>query len=270
VAIKLLWVRERIEALLRSGCREEALALACEQNVICEGAAFVAWDEAEQVAVAAEEIVQPSMMPAGAQVFYQCASNMAPPAPGDALSFCRRSMGESYEGHLRESEPEDLVREREGPIEQALESLRLTLPERKEIRAWAGEKGSEKVRFDLLMAVCRIVRSVFVDALLPAAIGEMLRRALLARAPALPAWTQTLAAACLRMLALRQRLLAAGATEEFARTLLESAVGGASIDEARLTRIEEAVAQRRVPLLAGARRRYWASLLQPLEEVAAT
>ena len=47
-AVKLLWAQQRIEALLASGRKQEAIALAKAHNLICEGAAFIAWDEQEQ------------------------------------------------------------------------------------------------------------------------------------------------------------------------------------------------------------------------------
>lgn len=60
-AIRLLWARERIAHLLASRQGEEAVTLAKKHNLLCEGAAFVAWDEAEQVQIAREEIVQPAV-----------------------------------------------------------------------------------------------------------------------------------------------------------------------------------------------------------------
>lgn len=59
-AVRLLWTRERIAALLRAGDSVAAIALAKASNILCEGAAFVAWDEAEQVQIAGKEIYQPS------------------------------------------------------------------------------------------------------------------------------------------------------------------------------------------------------------------
>lgn len=58
-AVKLLWAQNRIAALLASGKKQEAIMLAKEHNLICEGAAFIAWDEQEQVPIAEDEIVQP-------------------------------------------------------------------------------------------------------------------------------------------------------------------------------------------------------------------
>ncbi len=59
-AIRLLWARSRIRHLLNQGARAEAIALAKQHNLLCEGAAFIAWDEAEQVAIAERELFQPS------------------------------------------------------------------------------------------------------------------------------------------------------------------------------------------------------------------
>jgi Ca-activated chloride channel family protein len=57
----LIWARARIRHLER---REDqgALALAKEFNLLCKTAAFVAWDEAEKVAIAKKEIQQPSVL----------------------------------------------------------------------------------------------------------------------------------------------------------------------------------------------------------------
>jgi Ca-activated chloride channel family protein len=62
-ALRLLWARRRIDYLRGQGDRAGALALAKSANLICDGAAFVAWDEVEQVAISAEarELYQPAM-----------------------------------------------------------------------------------------------------------------------------------------------------------------------------------------------------------------
>jgi Ca-activated chloride channel homolog len=62
-ALRLLWARQRIDHLQQKGDRQAALALAKAANLICDGAAFVAWDEEEKVAVSAadREIYQPAM-----------------------------------------------------------------------------------------------------------------------------------------------------------------------------------------------------------------
>lgn len=51
----LLAAKAEITALLDDGKAGEAVATACRHNLLCEGVAFVAWDEAEQVAIATRE-----------------------------------------------------------------------------------------------------------------------------------------------------------------------------------------------------------------------
>jgi Ca-activated chloride channel homolog len=62
-ALRLLWARQQIEHHLAQGERDQALALAKKHNLICDGAAFIAWDEAERVTVSAPEslLYQPAM-----------------------------------------------------------------------------------------------------------------------------------------------------------------------------------------------------------------
>ncbi len=60
-ALRLIWGRDRIEALLDSGKEKAAIALAKEFNLLCRGVAFVAWDEAEKVVIANREIYQPDI-----------------------------------------------------------------------------------------------------------------------------------------------------------------------------------------------------------------
>ena len=60
-ALRLLWARERLSKLLAEGQRSIALALAKQYNILCEGAAFIAWDESERVPIAPREIYQPSL-----------------------------------------------------------------------------------------------------------------------------------------------------------------------------------------------------------------
>jgi hypothetical protein len=60
-SLPLLWAKRRIELLLAKGQIAEAIALAKANNVVCEGAAFIAWDEAEKVAVSQHGVYQASM-----------------------------------------------------------------------------------------------------------------------------------------------------------------------------------------------------------------
>ncbi len=60
-AVKLLWIKNRIVCLLDANQDAEAIQLAIKNNLLCRGTAFIAWDEKEKVAVAAQEIYQPSL-----------------------------------------------------------------------------------------------------------------------------------------------------------------------------------------------------------------
>lgn len=60
-ALRLLWASRRIGRCLNEGDSTQAIALAKHYNLLCEGAAFIAWDEAEKVPVAKREVYQPSL-----------------------------------------------------------------------------------------------------------------------------------------------------------------------------------------------------------------
>jgi Ca-activated chloride channel family protein len=65
-APQVLWQRQQIRKLEREERNQEAVALACEANLLSEGTAFVAWDESEQVMISEPNlpIHQPSMLQA--------------------------------------------------------------------------------------------------------------------------------------------------------------------------------------------------------------
>ncbi len=78
-AVRLAWVRARLEELEFTGRRPEALALAKQNNLLCEGTAFVAWDEVERVAIAQEEVFQPSMVAEESVLLAYAPAPCAPP-----------------------------------------------------------------------------------------------------------------------------------------------------------------------------------------------
>lgn len=57
----LMWARPRIRHLDGTKHKNDALVLAKEFNLLSSDAAFIAWDEAEQVPVAQSEIIQPAL-----------------------------------------------------------------------------------------------------------------------------------------------------------------------------------------------------------------
>ncbi|HWB58314.1 MAG TPA: VIT domain-containing protein, partial [Chthoniobacteraceae bacterium] len=60
-AVLLLCIRARIETLIAAGDKEQAITLARTYNILCEGASFVAWDDAGQVSIGSDTIYQPSL-----------------------------------------------------------------------------------------------------------------------------------------------------------------------------------------------------------------
>ncbi|HEY2342187.1 MAG TPA: VIT domain-containing protein, partial [Chthoniobacteraceae bacterium] len=102
-AIRLVWTKDRISALLASGRREEAIGLAIQANILCEGAAFIAWDEAEKVAIATETLVQPSLEPLRAG-FSSVARGRSATAAAKPIRYC-----------FHDSDPSSKLRETETP-----------------------------------------------------------------------------------------------------------------------------------------------------------
>ena len=74
----LLAAKAEITALLDAGNEREAVVTACRHNLLCEGTAFVAWDEAEQVAIASTLFEQPAM---GVEEVSFCYGAVSGPAP---------------------------------------------------------------------------------------------------------------------------------------------------------------------------------------------
>ncbi len=93
-APRLLWAKREIESLLARNRNDNAIALAKQHNLICEGAAFVAWDEAEKVAIAGPDMVayQPSFA-----MHRVCASPPAPPPHFLARRVCADSLLEDVD-----------------------------------------------------------------------------------------------------------------------------------------------------------------------------
>ncbi|HWB05921.1 MAG TPA: VIT domain-containing protein [Verrucomicrobiales bacterium] len=110
--IGLLWAKRRIESLIDSGQNAEAIALAKDANLLCEGVAFIAWDEAERIAVkgGALPIYQPAMEPAqwdmafegGAVLMRNCLPcapmAMPSPAPPPPRAKAKRRFLENFFG----------------------------------------------------------------------------------------------------------------------------------------------------------------------------
>ena len=85
----LIWARSRIRSLDASDREDAALVVAKEFNLLSSDAAFIAWDEAEQVPVAQSEIIQPALE-VESNVGRGYAACSAPPS----ASYCSVSDGD--------------------------------------------------------------------------------------------------------------------------------------------------------------------------------
>ena len=72
----LHWCKHRIQRYMTEHRIAEAVALSVKSNLVCTLTAFIAWDEAEKVAVASHALGQPSLMEAGAlyETTFDCLS----------------------------------------------------------------------------------------------------------------------------------------------------------------------------------------------------
>lgn len=105
----LVWARFRIRSLDADDREDEALVLAKEFNLLSRDAAYIAWDEAEQVSVAQTEIIQPALEVADGTARYMSVGAMhacpAPPAHPDEGPFNIRAARPGPRIRGRKSKP---------------------------------------------------------------------------------------------------------------------------------------------------------------------
>jgi Ca-activated chloride channel homolog len=104
---KLIWMKRRIESLLQGGKVKEAIALAEKANLVCRGAAFIAWDEAEEVAIAQDEVYQPSLkVPGGVACSMPSTQESSLPSAPSFMPEGRVAFMPAATARVRESLPE--------------------------------------------------------------------------------------------------------------------------------------------------------------------
>ena len=106
----LVWARSRIRSLDASNREDEALVVAKQFNLLSSDAAFVAWDEAEQVPVAQTEIIQPAL-----EVERHVSACMAPP-PNRLYNVVQE---DDFEPGIRASRPGPRIRRRKKHVSSA-------------------------------------------------------------------------------------------------------------------------------------------------------
>lgn len=193
-ALPLLWARERISTLLADGQQSVALTLAKQHNILCEGAAFIAWDEAERVQVAQREIYQPSLETPELMCRSFCMS--APPSSAMENLFAEyptsQGVGGDWDETVHASSPISNFEERAPrgamrEIEAQLIAAGVDTALAKRLVAWTGAKWLKKAARRKLLAellgllvatgrsdaseVCEICRQ-FLDAHLASSPAE--------------------------------------------------------------------------------------------------
>jgi Ca-activated chloride channel homolog len=106
----LVWARSRIRSLDASNREDEALVVAKQFNLLSSDAAFIAWDEAEQVPVAQTEIIQPAL-----EVERHVSACMAPP-PERLYNVVQE---DSFDPGIRASRPGPRIRRRKKHVSSA-------------------------------------------------------------------------------------------------------------------------------------------------------
>ena len=95
---RLHWCKNRIQTYMGTGMPKEATALSIETNLICPLTAFIAWDEAEKVAVASHALAQPTFESAEIfdQPMFKAAATpkrlMKTQLPRDEIRYCMASI----------------------------------------------------------------------------------------------------------------------------------------------------------------------------------
>ncbi|HEV7402788.1 MAG TPA: VIT and VWA domain-containing protein [Chthoniobacteraceae bacterium] len=266
-AIRLLWAKERIAHLLLAGERQEAVALAKKHNLLCEGAAFVAWDEAEQVVIAHEEIVQPAQQPAyaGGAVLRTCL--MASPSAGFAGSGRVSELCAMFDDRA------PLIRIHEGLAKTRAILRQARIPAKKVdslLRTFTGADDAAVVRSEALLSAAKLIlrfRSVNVSDELRAAFEETLRP-LPASCEAMLQWAQ-IAQRFAVLLGVQRMLAEAKVPAPVSEYLLSWIQESGSIETQRVSGVSWFVRSiARLPISAPAAARQWEKWLGTMEPAA--
>jgi Ca-activated chloride channel family protein len=256
-AVKLLWARQRIAALLAAGQKQEAIALAKAHNLICEGAAFIAWDEQEQVAIAKDELVQPALdqgvllaKVATGRVSYAAAPKSRP-AKALPTRRCAAKIprGDGSPLFSKVALPDERLREESDRKEKAdaqLQHLRGTLRGGKipdsateRLVVWA-KAGADSQRMDALIRVMDFITEVFRELGRQPKLEQTIRRLLEGSPEAILQWEKKTRIRFEALVALRNELITLGAPSETIQRLTAWVVESGGFDQDRIAQISKA------------------------------
>ncbi|MEI6203715.1 MAG: hypothetical protein WCP68_17335, partial [Enhydrobacter sp.] len=273
-AVKLLWAQQRIEALLASGRKQEAIALAKAHNLICEGAAFIAWDEQEQVAIAKDELVQPAFEPSagagGHALNVLFSGRIALHAGGDYPSQgCSSDDTRLFESAPeRESDPLEEEAHRKAVLKASIGNLRsmcqvCELPDSITDRfvAWAQSGDVNKRAWELLRVVMNVsaIQHVWAS---QAALNETIRDLFDGPPESLIAWEKEFQSGSCAFRGLLHALRTLGTFPDTIERLTAWVLESGSFDTNRLNEISRVLESlKRAPHSISATEHQWRQLL---------
>ena len=261
-AVKLLWVRQRISSLIESGDQQQAIALAKIHNLICKGAAFIAWDEEEQVAVAKDELVQPALeqklreatalYAKTPSIFYagpttpalRCMSSIRPPRPADddttpPLRSRRSTLASPPHDSTQEVDifTPDEEAARKAFLEEKLHKLHHMLrggniPEAvaEHLVLWA-KNGTDPSRVDALVEALDFITEIRRELGAKSVLEETFRELLAGPVEELLKWREENLSGFNALIELRDELRALPAPEKMIKRIFARVMNGRSFDQ---------------------------------------
>ena len=274
-AVKLLWARQRIASLLAAGQKRKAIALAKTHNLICEGAAFIAWDEQEQVAIAKDEVVQPAFeagyvhfaQPVRALAAKACRPMSGPPSgdsDGDHTQVHCKIQEQPDDGHKEESDRKEKAAAQLQRLRSILGGINVADSAAERLIVWA-KAGADSERTDALIRVMDFIAEVLRE-LGPIPVLDDLIRQLLEGSPkAILLWEKKSRPGFEAFITLRSELIGMGAPGEVIGRLTAWVVESGRFDQDRVAQASKGRESiRHWPFSARARQRLWPRFLDEI------
>lgn len=258
-AIKLLWAKERISSLLAANRKVEAIKCAKGYNLVCEGAAFIAWDESEQIAIASDEVIQPALEPYWEQV----AGNICAPMSVRPSMATRGGMRQlRYHDRLDGSEYMESTIARHYAALHQEKVLQATI---ENLVAWGRMEatGERMTVIDIVAEAIEVVRRELSNRVQPLILEQIFKRAIERPPATLVAWAEELLIPIKQLLDLRDLL----AKEETPIAVFDQLVAWVIGDGIpKLERLEiiqqQADALRHLPFSAYSKAHCWREFLE--------
>jgi hypothetical protein len=258
-AVKLLWAKQRMTTLLETQRAPEAIALAREHNLICEGTAFIAWDEAEQVQVATEEIVQPALE-------IECLCQAGAAAPMLAMAEIDSEFAAFSRPHAHAHAKRRASASVDDELRDLASKLGISVERRDAWMAWAQQPYFWNRRMKHLVNALQQIEQLQVA--FQVSKLEHLLQAPLAQAFSEPPerlikWADSSLKVLAKVLPLRRSLLAAGCPDELAARLLAWVLAPVPLALVRFKKMEKFVETLpKLPFSATVRAQTWRGLLE--------